>query len=234
MSLEQRSLLLVDDEPQIIRALAPALRAAGYQLETAESGASAIARMEAAPCDLILLDLGLPDMDGKDVISRLRDWSDAPIIVLSARDQESEKVAALDLGADDFVNKPVGIDELLARIRAGLRSRERRMAQSPTVKAGDIQINFASRRVWVEDQEIRLTPREYDLLKALARQAGSVLTHGQIIAAVWGAGAAIEAQHVRVLMAQLRNKLEADPSNPRLLLTETGVGYRLRTEDPPG
>jgi two-component system KDP operon response regulator KdpE len=198
----------------------------------ADSGAAAVARMGAERYDLILLDLGLPDMDGKEVIAQVREWSDAPIIVLSARDQETEKVAALDLGADDFVNKPVGIDELLARMRASLRRRERRLAQEPVVLlAGDVEINFATRRVRVEDQEVRLTPREYDLLKALARRPGSVVTHAQIIAAVWGGQGAAEPQQVRVLMAQLRNKLEADPSNPRLLLTETGVGYRLWSEE---
>jgi two-component system KDP operon response regulator KdpE len=151
--------LLVDDEPQVPRWLAPSLRAAGYAVDVADSGAAAVAQMGAHRYDLILLDLGLPDMDGKDVIVRVRDWSDAPIIVLSARDQESEKVAALDLGADDFVNKPVGIDELLARIRASLRGRERRLAQLPLLRAGDLEINFATRRVRIEDQEVRFTPR---------------------------------------------------------------------------
>jgi len=165
------------------------------------------------------------------VIARVREWSEMPIIVLSARDQEAEKVAALDLGANDFVNKPVGIDELLARIRASLRNRARRATQAPVFRSGDLEINLAARRVKVEGEEMRLTPREYDLLKALARQAGMVLTHAQIIASVWGPDAAVEAQHVRVLMAQLRNKIEADPSNPRLLLTETGVGYRLRSDE---
>lgn len=224
-------ILLVDDEPQITRWLTPSLRAAGYEVETAETGAAALARLADTRCDLVLLDLGLPDMDGKALIPRIREWSDAPIIVISARDRESEKVAALDLGADDFVNKPVGIDELLARIRVSLRNRARRVGQAPVFRSGDLEINFAARRVGVEGCEIKLTPREYDLLRALARQAGMVLTHAQIIAAVWGPDAAVEAQHVRVLMAQLRNKLEADPSNPRLLLTETGVGYRLKADE---
>ncbi len=228
---ETTTILLVDDEPQIARWLNPSLRAAGYEVDNAETGAAALARAAAGPCDLILLDLGLPDMDGKDVIARVREWSEMPIIVLSARDQEAEKVAALDLGANDFVNKPVGIDELLARIRASLRNRARRATQAPVFRSGDLEINLAARRVKVEGEEMRLTPREYDLLKALARQAGMVLTHAQIIASVWGPDAAVEAQHVRVLMAQLRNKIEADPSNPRLLLTETGVGYRLRSDE---
>lgn len=231
MTSKRARLLLVDDEPQILRALTPALTAAGYDVDTADSAATALDRMAALPADLIVLDLGLPDLDGKEVIRQVREWSDAPIIVLSARDLEAEKVAALDLGADDFVNKPVGIDELLARIRAGLRSRERRRAMAPSLKFGPLEINFVTRRIWLEGDEVKLTPREYDLLKALAAQPGAVLTHGQIIAAVWGQDANAEAQHVRVLMAQLRTKLEANPSSPRLLRTETGVGYRLEADD---
>ena len=231
MTAERARLLLVDDEPQILRSLTPALTAAGYAVDTADSAATALDRMAAQPADLIVLDLGLPDLDGKEVIRRVREWSDAPIIVLSARDLEMEKVAALDLGADDFVNKPVGIDELLARIRAGLRSRERRRAMAPVLKFGPLEINFVTRRIWLEGDEVKLTPREYDLLKALAGQPGGVLTHGQIIAAVWGQDANVEAQHVRVLMAQLRTKLEVNPSSPRLLRTETGVGYRLEADD---
>ena len=234
MTAERARLLLVDDEPQILRSLTPALTAAGYAVDTADSAATALDRMAAQPADLIVLDLGLPDLDGKEVIQRVREWSDAPIIVLSARDLEAEKVAALDLGADDFVNKPVGIDELLARIRAGLRSRERRRARAPSLKFGPLEINFVTRKIWLEGDEVKLTPREYDLLKALAVQPGAVLTHGQIIAAVWGVEANVEAQHVRVLMAQLRTKLEANPSSPRLLRTETGVGYRLEAYDEAG
>jgi len=231
MTLERARLLLVDDEPQILRSLTPALAAAGYEVDTADTATVALAKMAAAPADLVVLDLGLPDLDGKEVIRRVREWSDAPIIVPSARDLEAEKVAALDLGADDFVNKPVGIDELLARIRAGLRSRERRRAMPPSLRFGPLEINFVTRRIWLEGDEVKLTPREYDLLKALAGQPGAVLTHGQIIAAVWGQDANVEAQHVRVLMAQLRTKLEANPSSPRLLRTETGVGYRLEADD---
>ena len=231
MSPEPATLLLVDDEPQIPRWLGPALRAAGYGLETANTGKAAIDHVSQRKFDLVLLDLGLPDIDGKEVIAHLRQWSDVPILVLSARDQEREKVEALDLGADDFVNKPIGIDELLARIRANLRRVAKRRLNEPTVQVGELKIAFALRRVWIEDQEVRLTPREYDLLKALAAGAGKVLTHSQIIEAVWGPEHSVEAQHVRVLMAQLRNKLEANPSNPQLLLTEPGVGYRLRSDD---
>ncbi len=224
-------LLLVDDEPQILRALIPALSAAGYEVDTAATGEAAIGKMAADPFDVLILDLGLPDMDGKAVIARIREWSDAPIIVLSARDLESEKIDALDLGADDFVNKPVGVGELLARIRAGLRGRERRFLSQSVFRAGDLEIDFAARRVRIEDQDIRLSPREYDLLRTLARHAGRVVTHRQVISAVWGPGAQVDAQFVRVLVGQLRQKVEAEPSAPRNVLTEPGVGYRLRTDD---
>lgn len=226
-------LLLVDDEPQILRALTPALTAAGYAVETAANGEAALTRMAAEPCDVVILDLGLPDMDGKAVIERLREWTDAPIIVLSARDLEAEKIAALDLGADDFVNKPVGVGELLARVRASLRGRERRFASQARFRSGDLRIDFAMRRVSVQDEEVRLTPREYDLLRILARHAGRVVTHRQVITAVWGPSAQVDAQFVRVLIGQLRQKLEAEPSAPRLVLTEPGVGYRLRAEEEP-
>lgn len=227
----QGRLLLVDDEPPIVRALTPALSAAGYVVETADTGEAALTLMAGEPCDVLILDLGLPDMDGKEVIRRVREWSEAPIIVLSARDLEAEKIAALDLGADDFVNKPVGVGELLARIRASLRGRERRFSAQPRFAVGELEINFATRRVLIEGEEIRLTPREYDLVRALARHAGRVVTHRQVITAVWGPGAQVDAQSVRVLVGQVRQKLEADPSAPRLLLTEPGVGYRLRADD---
>lgn len=227
----QGRLLLVDDEPPIVRALTPALSAAGYVVETADTGEAALTLMAGEPYDVLILDLGLPDMDGKEVIRRVREWSEAPIIVLSARDLEAEKIAALDLGADDFVNKPVGVGELLARIRASLRGRERRFSAQPRFAVGELEINFATRRVLIEGEEIRLTPREYDLVRALARHAGRVVTHRQVITAVWGPGAQVDAQSVRVLVGQVRQKLEADPSAPRLLLTEPGVGYRLRADD---
>jgi two-component system KDP operon response regulator KdpE len=179
----------------------------------------------------VILDLGLPDMDGKEVIQRVREWSDVPIIVLSARDLESEKIAALDLGADDFVNKPVGVGELLARLRAALRGRERRFSAQPKFQFGELEINFPARRVIVGGDEVKLTPREYQLLRILAGHAGQVVTHRQIITAVWGADSNADAQFVRVLMAQLRQKLEADPGSPQLLLTEPGIGYRLTCDD---
>lgn len=231
MSVTATRLLLVDDEPQIVRALTPALAAGGYEVETAETAGDALKRMAADPCEVVILDLGLPDMDGKDVIRRIREWSEAPIIVLSARDLEAEKIAALDLGADDFVNKPVGVGELLARVRASLRGRDRRFSAQAQARFGELSIDFAMRRVTIEDQEVKLTPREYDLLRTLARHAGRVVTHRQVITAVWGAGAEVDAQFVRVLVAQLRQKVEAEPSRPRVVLTEPGVGYRLRVDD---
>lgn len=225
------SLLLVDDEPQILRALTPALQAAGYAVDVAATGEQALARVAAAPCDVVVLDLGLPDLDGKEVIRRMRAWSDAPVIVLSARDLESEKIEALDAGADDYVNKPIGIGELLARIRAALRGRDRRFASQAVFRSAELSIDFALRRVALEDQDVHLTPREYDLLSVLARHAGRVVTHRQVIAAVWGPDAQVDAQFVRVLVGQLRQKIEAEPSQPRLVVTEPGLGYRLTTEE---
>jgi two-component system KDP operon response regulator KdpE len=227
-------LLIVDDEPQIVRALTPAMAAAGFEVESAAAGEDALGRLATQPSDVVILDLGLPDIDGKDVIQRVREWSDVPIIVLSARDLENEKIAALDVGADDYVNKPVGVGELLARIRAVMRGRERRFAAQPRFQFGELEINFPARRVMVQGEEIRLTPREYQLLRILAGHAGQVVTHRQIITAVWGTESNADAQFVRVLMAQLRQKLEADPASPTLLLTEPGIGYRLSCDDDEG
>lgn len=224
-------ILLVDDEPQLVRALTPALGAAGYTVAVADSGESALAYLAAEGCDAVILDLGLPDMDGKAVITRIREWSEVPIVVLSARDIEQEKIAALDLGADDFVNKPFGVGELLARLRAAMRGRDRRFSARARFKAGDLEINFADRRVFVLGEEVRLTPREYDLLRSLARYAGRVVTHRQLMTAVWGPDAQVDAQFVRVLVGQVRQKIEEEPASPRLLLTEPGLGYRLAPED---
>lgn len=228
---ESVHLLVVDDEPQLLRAVTPALLAAGYRVTTAENGAQALALLAGEGCDAVILDLGLPDMDGKEVIQRMREWSEAPIVVLSARDIEHEKIEALDLGADDFVNKPFAIGELMARLRAALRGRDRRFSASAQLFAGELHIDFAARRVALQGDEVRLTPREYDLLRTLARHAGQVVTHRQIMAAVWGPGAKIDAQFVRVLVGQLRQKIEEEPSAPRILTTEPGVGYRLMIEE---
>jgi two-component system KDP operon response regulator KdpE len=232
MSEPPRRLLLVDDEPQLVRVLAPALTAAGFEVEVARTGEEALTGMARVDCDVVLLDLGLPDMDGKTVIERARVWSQTPIIVLSARDMEAEKVAALDLGADDFVNKPFAIGELLARVRAAIRGRERRFLSTGRLRTGDLDIDFELRRVTVLGQEVKLTPREYELLAALARFCGRVLTHRQLMTAVWGEGAVSDPQFVRVLVGQVRQKIEEDAGAPKLLLTEPGTGYRL-TDTPP-
>jgi len=230
MSAGAAQILLVDDEPQLLRVLKATLVAAGYEVATATDGEGALTHMAGEGCDAVVLDLGLPDMDGKDVIVRIREWSEVPIIVLSARDLEQEKIAALDLGADDFVNKPFVVGELLARLRAALRGRDLRFAAKPDFKALDLEVNFANRRVFIMGEEVHLTPREYDLVRTLARHAGRVLTHRQIIASVWGPASDADAQFVRVLVAQVRQKLEAEPSSPSIILTEPGVGYRLATE----
>ena len=227
-------LLLVDDEPQILRALTPALAAEGYDVTTAQGGEAAVSFMASEGCDVILLDLGLPDIDGKTVIDRIRQWSDTPIVVLSARDIIQEKVSALDLGADDFLNKPFEVGELLARLRASMRGRERSFSVQASFQWGDLKLDFAERRVFVLGEEIKLSPKEYELVRTLARYAGKVVTHRQLIAAIWGPGADVETQLVRVLVAQTRQKLEAEPSRPEFVVTEPGLGYRLGLGDDPG
>jgi two-component system KDP operon response regulator KdpE len=227
----QGHILLVDDEAQLVRVLTPVLTTVGYDVSVAPTGNQALSQLAKDGYDAVILDLGLPDLDGKSVIEAIRGWSDVPILVLSARDIEQEKIAALDLGADDFVNKPFAVGELLARLRATLRGRERRFSARSRFKAGDLEIDFAARLVSVQGEDVRLTPREYDLLRALARHAGRVVTHRQLIAAVWGPEAEVDAQFVRVLVGQVRQKLEQNPGDPRILLTEPGLGYRLIPED---
>lgn len=224
-------LLIVDDEPQLLRALTPALVAEGYAVSVAGDGASGMTALTEGQFDALILDLGLPDLDGKDLIARIREWSEVPIIVLSARDLEAEKIAALDLGADDFINKPFHVGELLARIRAALRNRSRRIAASPAFRSGELTIDFAARRVFVAGADVHLTPREYALLRTLARHAGMVMTHRQIISAVWGPNAAVDAQFVRVLVGQLRQKIDGESLRPNYIFTETGIGYRFATEN---
>jgi two-component system KDP operon response regulator KdpE len=226
-------LLLVDDEPQILRALTPALAAEGYEVTTAEGGEAAVSFMASEGCDVVLLDLGLPDMDGKTVIDRIRQWSDTPIVVLSARDIVGEKISALDRGADDFLNKPFEIGELLARLRASLRGRDKRVSVQASLHWGDLKLDFAARRVFIQGDEVKLSPKEYELVRTLARYAGKVVTHRQLITAVWGPGSEVETQLVRVLVAQVRQKLEEEPSRPRYILTEPGLGYRLGMGDKP-
>jgi two-component system, OmpR family, KDP operon response regulator KdpE len=219
--------LVVDDEPAILRFLKPALEANAYEMTSAGTVAEAAQRIAADAPDIVVLDLGLPDGDGKDVIRRVREWSDVPIIVLSARDREAEKIEALDLGADDFVNKPFGVGELLARLRTALRHRMQRQAETPTLTAGDVEIDNLRHRVTRAGEEIKLTPKELDLLTFLARHSGKVLTHRQILTAVWGPAHTEDTQYLRVYIGHLRQKLETDADDPRIIVTEPGVGYRV-------
>jgi two-component system, OmpR family, KDP operon response regulator KdpE len=189
--------------------------------------ADALRLIAADPPDVVVLDLGLPDLDGKDVIARVRAWSDVPIVVLSAREREGEKIAALDLGADDFVNKPFGVGELMARLRAALRHRMQRSGETPIVRVGGLEIDVARRRVTRDGQELKLTRREFELLSILARHAGKIVTHKQILHTVWGPAHEQDRQYLRTYIGQLRQKVEADPSDPSVVLTETGIGYRL-------
>ena len=215
--MSEGRILVVDDEPQIHRFLKPALTAAGYDPLQALTAAEAERLAATAAPDLMILDLGLPDKDGKDVIRSLRGWSKLPIVVLSARDQEAEKIEALDLGADDYVEKPFGIGELLARVRTALRHKE----------LEGLVIDLAKRRVTLDGVAVHLTPKEYDLLAHMARHAGLVMTHRQLLSAAWGPAHVEDVQYLRVFVGQLRNKIEHDPANPRFVRTEPGVGYRF-------
>ena len=225
-------ILVVDDEPEILRALRTNLAAHGYAVLTATSGAEAQALYTARRPDLVLLDLGLPDLDGLAVTRRLREWSSAPIIVLSARGQEQDKVAALDAGADDYLTKPFSVPELLARLRVALRHAARAGGDEPgaSVQVGGLAVDLGARRVTLAGAEVRLTNLEYKLLVALARHPGRVQTHAQLMREVWGPGSESQVHTLRVFMSQLRHKLEADPARPRVLLTEQGVGYRFAAE----
>ncbi|MCW1842684.1 response regulator [Prosthecomicrobium hirschii] len=220
-------ILVVDDEPQIQRFLKPALEASGFEVVQALDGRSAVKAVATAAPDAVVLDLGLPDCDGKDVIRQVRAFSQVPIVVLSARDREIEKVTALDLGADDYVSKPFGISELLARLRTALRHAARQDGQSEVISVGDLVVDTRAHRVTRAGETLRLTPKEYDLLHILARHAGRVLTHRQLLTAVWGPAHENDTQYLRVLVGQLRQKLEADPARPTLIATEPGIGYRF-------
>jgi two-component system KDP operon response regulator KdpE len=225
-------LLLIEDEPQMRRFLRTALGANDYRLVEAETAKEGLAQAAARNPDVILLDLGLPDRDGLEVARELREWSATPIIVLSARGREEDKVKALDLGADDYLTKPFGVEELLARIRVALRhaAMPPGTAPEPVFEAGDLRVDLPARRVWRAGEEIHLTPTEYKLLTTLVRHAGKVLTHRQLLKEVWGSNYVNQSHYVRVYLAQLRQKIEADPARPRLLLTEPGVGYRLKDQ----
>jgi two-component system KDP operon response regulator KdpE len=223
-------ILLVDDEVPIQRAVAPLLRARGYHVEVAGTGAAALESMAAQPADLIVLDLGLPDMEGLELCERIRERSKVPIIVLSARSGEAGKVNVLDLGADDYITKPFSPEELLARIRVALRRIVRDPPEAGRVRVGDLTIDYDRRRVFRQDEEIRLTPKEFELLSLFARNPDRVLTHTTILKSIWGANAVTQPEHLWVLMAQLRKKIEPDPAHPRYFISEPWVGYRLATE----
>jgi two-component system KDP operon response regulator KdpE len=224
--------LVVEDEPQVMRFLRATLPGHGYRVLEATSGARALIEAQTRQPDLVLLDLGLPDRDGIEVTRRVRGWSAVPIVVISARGQERDKVAALDAGADDYLTKPFGTDELLARMRVALRHAARMAggAGEDMFEAGELRVDLAARLVYRNGAEVRLTRTEYRLLAALVKHAGKVLTQRQLLLEVWGPGSANESHYLRVYMAQLRHKLEKDPARPRHLLTETGVGYRLKAE----
>lgn len=222
-------ILIVDDEPQIRRALRTALVGHGYDVEIAEDGESALTLLAARPADAVVLDLVMPGVDGFEVLRETRTWSDVPIIVLSARGQEADKVRALDIGADDYLTKPFGMEELLARVRAVLRRKS--TPPSPVVAFGDVELDLASRVITKAGDEIHLTPTEFDLLRVLANNAGKVLTHRQLLERVWGSYAADNSQQLRVYINYLRGKLEDEPARPRWIVTEPGVGYRLRLSD---
>lgn len=224
-------ILIVDDEPQILRFLKPSLTAAGYDVIAASTGKEALAAAATRSPDLILLDLGLPDMDGKEVIRELRSWSRMPILVLSARDREAEKIEALDLGADDYVNKPFGIGELTARMRAALRHAAQQASEQTRLKAGALEVDIAAHTVTRDGAPVKLTPKEFELLAILVRNAGRVLTHRQILTAVWGPAHTEDLQYLRVFIGQLRQKLEGQPNAPEVIVTEPGIGYRLDVGD---
>jgi two-component system KDP operon response regulator KdpE len=230
--MREPRVLLVDDEVSIQRSVAPLLRSRGYEVEVAGLGAAAVTSVKEHPPDLMVLDLGLPDLDGPEVCRQVRSLSNLPIIILSARGSERDKVAALDLGADDYVTKPFSPEELLARIRVALRrvfSAED--AESGQVQKGGLTIDFDRRRVLREDgEEVRLTPKEFELLSLLIHNSDRVMTHRAILKAIWGANAVEHPEHLWVLMAQLRKKVESDPAKPRVLVSEPWVGYRFVSE----
>jgi two-component system KDP operon response regulator KdpE len=228
---QDATLLLIEDEPEIRRFLRTTLPAHGFRLHEAVTGKDGLTEAKARNPDLILLDLGLPDLEGNEVIRQIREWTATPIIVLSARDQEQAKVAALDLGADDYITKPFGVNELLARVRTALRHVARTDDSGESVFLLDnLKVDLGRRQVFVSGKEVHLTPIEYKLLTTLIRYAGKVLTHRQLLKEVWGPLHVDEGHYLRVYMRQLRNKLERNPAQPRYLVTELGVGYRLRTE----
>ncbi len=223
-------ILVIDDEKQIRRMLKAALEGYGYDIGEAASGREGLSQTSIFHPDVVILDLGLPDMDGIEVIGRLREWTQVPIVVLSVREHEDDKIKALDAGADDYVTKPFGMGELLARLRAALR-RIARSEDEPHLTFGELSIDIEHRIVAIKGEEIKLTPTEYEVLKYLAHNAGKVVTHRQLLLAIWGSNYQEQSQYLRVYIGQLRRKIEADPSQPAYIITEPGVGYRLMTRN---
>ncbi len=229
--LSTPSILVVEDEPDIRRFVETSLRAAGYAVETVATGGAALSVLKSRPASLIVLDLGLPDIDGLEVIRAVRAQGQTPVIVLSARTAEDQKIRALDLGADDYLTKPFGVGELLARIRVAMRHAQPQEGDADeTYRVDGLEIDIRTRRARKDEVEIHLTPTEFNLLARLARSAGRVVTHRQLLADVWGAEYIEHTHYLRIYMGQLRAKIEADPADPRFLLTEPGVGYRLVDE----
>ena len=227
MTQSKPRVLVVDDEVAIQRFLQVALNGQGFQVSLAGTGQIALQKIALERPDLVILDLGLPDFDGLEVTRRLREWTQTPIIVVSVREQEKDKIAALDAGADDFLTKPFGIGELMARLRAALRHTAQ-VDSEPVFKTGDLMVDFARREVLLADQPVNLTPTEYELLRTLVKHAGKVLTHHQLLRAVWGTAYEGETHMLQVNISNLRRKLEQNPARPSYIITEPGVGYRLK------
>jgi len=232
MSQDKGIILLIEDEPQMQRFLRIVLQGQGYSFIEAQTGQEGLVQAATRSPDIILLDLGLPDIDGLEVTRRLREWSDIPIIVISAREQEQDKIKALDAGADDYLTKPFGAGELLARIRVAMRHKVMRQAATgePVFILDNLRVDMSRRQVFLNEQEVHLTPIEYKLLTVLIQNAGKVVTHTHLLKEVWGPSYSKETQYLRVYMTQLRHKLESDPARPRFLINEPGIGYRLKTD----
>jgi len=230
--MNKGTILLIEDEPQMRRFLRVTLQSHGYDLIESAAGRDGLMQASTRKPDAVLLDLGLPDMDGLEVLGDIRQWSQMPVIILSARGQEQDKIRALDAGADDYLTKPFGAGELLARIRVALRHGDTQIAQNePVFNLASLRVDLSKRQVFLKDIEVHLTPIEYRLLAYLIKNAGKVITHNQLLKEVWGPAYANQTHYVRVYMGMLRHKLEEDPSRPRYFINEPGVGYRLKIED---
>lgn len=227
----EKTLLVIEDEAAILRFLRPSLEKAGWRMWEATTGRAGVDLAAAKKPDAILLDLGLPDGDGLDVLKNLRQWTSAPILIISARGQEKDKIAGLDAGADDYLTKPFGVAELLARLRVALRHQENRPESVPLYECDGLKVDLAGRHVWVKKKEIHLSPQQYDVLAVLVRHAGRVVTHKQLLKEAWGDDRVVTPESVRIFVHQLRHKIEPDPVRPRCLKTEAGVGYRLEPSE---